>query len=525
MVARPNIAVDTRRTGQTVDRQQADGTAAAKERALGVIRLSRMTEETTSPARQRQIIEQWAHARGATIVGWAEDEGVSAAVDPWDRPQLGPWLRGEQQPFDTLVVWRLDRLARRVLHFAALLEWARAEDKDMVSATEGFDLSTPLGRMFAQMIAMLAEGELEAIKERQKSSYQHLVTKGRHRGGFLPYGYRAVKNADGGYRLEIDDGAATIIREIVRRVLDGRSINSIVTWLNDNNVHTSLDHQRARAGKEPQGCAWRVGNLSKLMRSRTLLGYVTPEDGTAVVDEHGMEVRRAEPILSLHEWKQVGERLAARRTKNPGPYHRANGAMLLRVAYCGVCGQPLYRVYGRHHPYYRCASKSVGGRACGNTSVRATVLEQVVGDLFLARVGDLDVTRKILVPGEDHTDEIERARQALRNLTRRLEQIPQDSERAATILARMDEHEQTIATLKARPHRPDRWAYEPTGETFRQLWTRLDDQERGRLLRDCRVRITWTPVATQIDLGDLDELALRAQDHAATIVIRPDNAN
>lgn len=157
-----------------------------KRRVLGVIRLSRDTEESTSPERQRQIIEHWAAVHDCRIVGWAEDRGVSAAVDPWKRAELGAWLRGERDYFDIIAVWRVDRLARRVLHFAALLDWARHHHKDIVSATEGFDLATPLGRMFAQMIAMLVEGELEAVKERTKASYDYLVAKGRHRGGFLP---------------------------------------------------------------------------------------------------------------------------------------------------------------------------------------------------------------------------------------------------------------------------------------------------------------------------------------------------
>src|SRR3984893_10072696 len=118
-----------------------------------------------------------------------------------------------------------------------MLEWAKDEDRQIISATEGFDLSTPLVRMCAQMIAMLAEGELEAIKERTKGSYDYLVSQGRHRGGFLPYGYRTVPNPDGkGFVLEIDSDSSAQLDRIGQRVLDGRSINSVVTELNAGNV-------------------------------------------------------------------------------------------------------------------------------------------------------------------------------------------------------------------------------------------------------------------------------------------------
>ena len=60
-------------------------------RVLGRIRLSRMTEESTSAARQREIIEMRAKSNDHEIVGWAEDIDVSGSVDPFDTPQLGPW--------------------------------------------------------------------------------------------------------------------------------------------------------------------------------------------------------------------------------------------------------------------------------------------------------------------------------------------------------------------------------------------------------------------------------------------------
>ena len=69
----------------------------------GVVRLSRETEEPTSPARQKRIITSAAEARGATIAGWAEDLGVSASVDPWDRPALGAWLHGDNGQFDGFI--------------------------------------------------------------------------------------------------------------------------------------------------------------------------------------------------------------------------------------------------------------------------------------------------------------------------------------------------------------------------------------------------------------------------------------
>src|SRR5689334_14307942 len=119
------------------------------ERVLGVIRLSVLTDETTSPERQRQFIEHSARARGAEIVAWAVDLDVSASnVRPADRPELGKYI-ADPAGFDTVMFWRVDRLCRKVGDFADMIKWAEENGKNLVSATESFDLSSPLGKAVA----------------------------------------------------------------------------------------------------------------------------------------------------------------------------------------------------------------------------------------------------------------------------------------------------------------------------------------------------------------------------------------
>ncbi len=62
-------------------------------RVLGRIRLSRDADETgTSVERQREAIEQWSAMHGHTVIAWAVDSGVSGSVDPFETPEMGPWL-------------------------------------------------------------------------------------------------------------------------------------------------------------------------------------------------------------------------------------------------------------------------------------------------------------------------------------------------------------------------------------------------------------------------------------------------
>ena len=76
------------------------------QRALIVIRLSKVTDATTSPERQLEICGELCQQRGYEVVGVAEDLDVSGSVDPFNRkqrPRLSRWLANEEEPFDVIV--------------------------------------------------------------------------------------------------------------------------------------------------------------------------------------------------------------------------------------------------------------------------------------------------------------------------------------------------------------------------------------------------------------------------------------
>ncbi|MFQ6230236.1 recombinase family protein [Nocardia sp. NPDC002869] len=69
-----------------------------------------MTDESTLPARQVERGRNAMRARGWIEAGVATDLDVSATkYSPFDRPELGDWLKNRHHEFDAIVVWRLDR--------------------------------------------------------------------------------------------------------------------------------------------------------------------------------------------------------------------------------------------------------------------------------------------------------------------------------------------------------------------------------------------------------------------------------
>jgi DNA invertase Pin-like site-specific DNA recombinase len=82
-----------------------------------------------------------------------------------------------------IVVWKLDRLGRKLGKMVNLFEELFALGVPLVSLTEGVDLSTPSGRCMANLLATVASYEHEICSERIKLGQAAAKAEGRSIGG------------------------------------------------------------------------------------------------------------------------------------------------------------------------------------------------------------------------------------------------------------------------------------------------------------------------------------------------------
>lgn len=82
------------------------------------------------------------------------------------RPVLDRLLTSELKTGDVLVVYKLDRLARSMVHFVDIFQRLNARAVGFRSLTESIETTTPQGRMFLQLLGVFAEFERELIRER-----------------------------------------------------------------------------------------------------------------------------------------------------------------------------------------------------------------------------------------------------------------------------------------------------------------------------------------------------------------------
>lgn len=254
---------------------------------LGAARWSRMTDESTSPVRQRERIEWWAQGHDATVVAITEDLDISGAVDPFRREALGKWLSGTPpQLWDVLVAWKLDRISRSSMDTETLLRWCLDRGKRIVCVDDGIDTDTQMGQVWVKLASTFAEVERNAIRERVVQARKKLRADSRWGGETVHYGLKPEKLPACGYRSVHDAEAVQVIWRIVADVMRGDSIQSIADKLTAEGAPSARDRQRQLQGKSSTGrpcdnhevvsrecpdcrpSAWSTTTLHRLLESR-----------------------------------------------------------------------------------------------------------------------------------------------------------------------------------------------------------------------------------------------------------------
>ena len=151
-------------------RQPEDMEEKPKGRKIGYVRVS---DADQSEALQVDALK----AAGCDVI--YGDLGVSGAIK--DRASLDS-LRRELSEGDVLVVWKLDRLSRSMLHLLQILDDLRQNGVDFIAVTQGIDTTTAVGRMLYGHLAVFAEFEREQIRERTKAGMEAARARGVHIG-------------------------------------------------------------------------------------------------------------------------------------------------------------------------------------------------------------------------------------------------------------------------------------------------------------------------------------------------------
>lgn len=140
----------------------------------------RVSSRQQNQAMQETAVKAWAKAKGVKLQ-WYRD---SFSGKTMERPG---WLKLEADmragKIEQLIVWKLDRLGRTAAGLTKLFDELRERKIKLVSLTEGFDLSTTMGKLVANIMASVAEFETELRGERVAAGQALAKKNGKRWGG------------------------------------------------------------------------------------------------------------------------------------------------------------------------------------------------------------------------------------------------------------------------------------------------------------------------------------------------------
>ncbi|MRG86966.1 recombinase family protein [Salinibacillus xinjiangensis] len=432
---------------------------------------------------QRERLKAYCVSQGWDIVGFYVDEGISAKDT--NRPELKRMLKDiETGEIECVLVYKLDRLTRSVLDLYKLLESFEKYGCKFESATEVYETSTAMGRMFITLVAALAQFERENMAERISMGLQEKARQGKYTHNQRPFGYTLKDGV-----LSLKDDEAEIVRLIFRLYLDGKGANSVCKYLNARNITTR------------DGNTWNDKPLIQLLRNPTYKGTATWLKGT----ENEIMIEDAHPpIIDKETFERVQKTIEKRRGLSPMQIysdHIFSGKLK-----CNKCGYSLtgYRVYTKNakgekvsYKNYRCLHKKTG--QCSGVK---TISERKLEKQFIHCMKKINLENEAKevsvsnIKAEDKSAEIKQAEKDLKEVEKRKKKwqyawannmgmSDSDFEKRMREENKIEEEAKAILSNVQSEENVsiDREEFYRTLQEFTSNWNNLDDRNKKNLVQ------------------------------------------
>jgi len=422
----------------------------------------------TSLEYQSDQLATYCQLQGWEIAGKYVDPGYTGKDD--DRPALKRLLADAKLGmFQKVVVYKLDRLARKLRLLLEIEEKLKDCNVSLHSVKETLDTSTPIGRTVFQMLGLVSEWERETIIERTKSGRLQRYKEGCWGPGKPPYGYSYNRETK---KLVVNESEARIIQRIFEEYATGKSMVRIANMLNDEKIPPRNSNK---------GKGWRNGSIRDVL-------FNPAYKGTQIVNIYQHYSRPPKEIpeqaITINVPRIVSDALwdvaQERRKNNKHLQPPRNGHWLLQgLITCGLCGYSFRTEYTHSKRTYGCRGRLKythieGSPRCTSPRLDAEWLEEQVWQRVEAIINDPNKLEDLL---KDTVDSLKNQEADL-------------SARIKPVDARLAE----IAEQKARL--ADEWVQLNMSTDKYQECKRKIEQEEARL----------RSVKSEIDPAQLEEL-------------------
>lgn len=344
-----------------------------KEKAALYVRVStRYQIDKDSLPFQRKKLKEYCNFMGIDNFQIFEDDGYSAKNT--DRPHFQDMMnRVRMGEFSHIIVWKVDRISRNLLDFAAMYEELKNHRVTFISMNEQFDTSTAIGEAMLKIILIFAELERNMTSERVTGIMLDRAENGLWNGARMPVGFRW--NDETKYP-EPDPEEVKVVQFIFDEYERTRSALQVTRYLNNNNVKTK------------RGGSWSSKLVHDIIRNPFYIGtyrYNMRESGRGALkpeSEWIIKENNHPAIINKEQFdrcnKIMDENAESRDVSNiRKTYHVHIFSGKLVCALCGsnmIASKDRVRENGFRPSYYNC-SKRAKMLSCEN--------KKVISDLYI----------------------------------------------------------------------------------------------------------------------------------------------
>lgn len=241
---------------------------------------------------QESVLRKWCNDHGYTIHDLYADRGISGK-DIEHRPDMRRLMRDAKNGcFDMVIFWAISRFTRSVRDLYDTMTNFQTWNISMMSYTESFDTSTPMGRAMIGIVGVFAQLERELTGERVSAAMLVRAQSGKRTCSEI-LGYDLM----GKDSFTINKKEAEYVRFCFNKYLERKSLSEVANLCREKGY-------RGKRGKAPN--AWTVSVIltrPQYCGYNSYLGQVYKGD--------------FEPIISVAQYNRV-QRLLIRQGKITG---------------------------------------------------------------------------------------------------------------------------------------------------------------------------------------------------------------
>lgn len=219
-------------------------------KAIGYMRVSteEQAREGISLENQKAKIQAYCKLHDFELDDIIEDAGKSGK--DLNREGIQALIeRVKGRGIDAVIVYKLDRLSRRVLDTLNLIELMKKHKVVFHSITDNIDTKTAMGKFFLNIMASLAQMERDLISERTKDALRHKIAR-NERAGQIPYGWTLA-----------EDG-----KTLVMNIEEQETIRFIKELRRKGYNYSAICRELIRQGYQPLGSYWYAQSVKNILK-------------------------------------------------------------------------------------------------------------------------------------------------------------------------------------------------------------------------------------------------------------------